>query len=155
MRSFLIICKSIHLGNTLKIANEMAKILECKILEPEKVRAEYLEEADIIGLGSGIYYGRHHISIFKLLEKYSFKGKRVFIFYTSAFRRIKFFNGCEEKLLNELKKRGAEIVGVFQCRGKSMYGPFKLLGGICKGRPNERDLARAREFAEKLRQRFS
>jgi len=155
MSSFLIICKSIHLGNTLKVANGMAKILECKVLEPEKVKAKDVEEAEVIGLGSGIYYGRHHNSIFKLLEKYSFKGKKVFVFYTSAFRKIKFFNDCEEKLLNELRRHGAEIIGVFECRGKSVYGPFKLLGGICKGRPNQRDLARAREFAEKLRKRFS
>ncbi|HDM23832.1 MAG TPA: flavodoxin [Candidatus Bathyarchaeota archaeon] len=150
MSSFLIICKSIHLGNTLKIANEMAKILECKVLEPEKVEAEDIEEAEVIGLGSGIYYGRHHTSIFKLLDKYSFKGKRVFVFYTSAFRKVKFLNGCEDKLLNKLRKHGAEIIGVFQCRGES-----RLLGGVCKGRPDERDLARAREFAEKLKKKFS
>mgnify|MGYP000465732212 CR=1 FL=1 len=151
----LIICKSIHLGNTLKVAYEMAVVLNCKVVEPEIVQVKEIKGAELVGLGSGIYYGKHHRSLFELLEKYSFKGKKVFIFYTSAFRRIKFLNGCEEKLLNELRRHGAEIIGVFECRGKSVYGPFKLLGGICKGRPNQRDLARAREFAEKLRKRFS
>jgi len=33
-----IICKSIHQGNTLKVAKRMAKVLNAKIIEPHEVK---------------------------------------------------------------------------------------------------------------------
>lgn len=40
--------------------------------------------------------------------------------------------------------------GAFACKGWNAYGSFKLIGGINKGRPNDKDLENAREFAKRL-----
>lgn len=38
------------------------------------------------------------------------------------------------------------MLGEFGCKGYDTFGPFKLVGGIAKGRPNERDLEKAQAF---------
>lgn len=36
--------------------------------------------------------------------------------------------------------------GTFTCRGFDTFGPFRLIGGIAKGHPNEKELEKARAF---------
>lgn len=43
-------------------------------------------------------------------------------------------------------KKGCPVLGEFGCKGYDTFGPFKLVGGIAKGRPNERDPEKARAF---------
>ena len=38
------------------------------------------------------------------------------------------------------------IVGRFSCKGFDTFGPFKLIGGVSKGHPDDKDLAEAVEF---------
>ena len=38
------------------------------------------------------------------------------------------------------------IVGRFSCKGFDTFGPFKLIGGVSKGHPDEKDIAAAIEF---------
>ena len=63
-----IVCVSIHHGNTLKIAEAMAEVLEAEILSPRQVITKRLSDYDLIGLGSGIYFGKHHRSLLELAE---------------------------------------------------------------------------------------
>ena len=50
-----------------------------------------------------------------------------------------------------LDRMGAAFqLGEFGCRGYDTFGPFKLMGGIARGRPNEADLAAARAFYRDL-----
>jgi hypothetical protein len=42
------------------------------------------------------------------------------------------------------------VVRDFACKGWDTWGPFKLVGGINKGRPKEKELDMAREFAKGL-----
>ena len=146
MAKVLLVCISIHHGNTLKVAEGMTEAVDAEILKPFDVDQDLIRRYDIIGFGSGIYYGRHHRSIFSLLDKIELKGKPVFIFYTSGAPKIPILNGCDEALKRKLRKKNAKIVGVFGCRGFSNPGPLKLVGGICKGRPSEEDLEKARKF---------
>ena len=56
---------------------------------------------------------------------------------------------CDETLreLAELaREKGCPVLGEFGCQGYDTFGPFKLVGGIAKGHPNERDLENARSF---------
>lgn len=41
-------------------------------------------------------------------------------------------------------------MGRFSCKGFDTFGPFKLIGGVAKGHPDDRDLAAAVEFYKKL-----
>lgn len=44
----------------------------------------------------------------------------------------------------------AQVLGVFSCPGFDTFGPFKLVGGIAKGRPNEGDIDDAVNFFKKI-----
>ena len=48
------------------------------------------------------------------------------------------------------REKSAVVAGEFGCRGFDTFGPFGKIGGIAKGRPNEKDLERARAFARKV-----
>lgn len=43
-----------------------------------------------------------------------------------------------------------KLVGRFSCKGFDTFGPFKLIGGVAKGHPDDRDLAAAVEFYRNL-----
>jgi len=42
-------------------------------------------------------------------------------------------------------------VGEFNCLGWDNVGPLKFIGGINKGRPNENDIKKAKEFAKMMK----
>lgn len=45
-----------------------------------------------------------------------------------------------------VKSKQGKIAGKFSCKGYDTFGPFKLVGGIAKGHPNDKDLADAVTF---------
>ena len=47
-------------------------------------------------------------------------------------------------------EKGCPVLGEFGCKGYDTFGPFRLVGGIAKGHPDERDLADARCFYRAL-----
>jgi flavodoxin len=144
----LIIYQSIHHGNTEKIAKKIAEVLGADLKKPNEVKPEDLANYDLIGFGSGIYYTRFHISILKFVDSLpEMSGKKAFIFYTHGARVEKFGKKFSEKLT----AKGFSLAGEFQCLGFDTFGPFKLIGGLCKGHPDEKDLIAAAVFAEKLK----
>lgn len=150
MKKILIIYKSIHQGNTKKIADIIAKETNAKIMQANEVKQKDIDKHDIIGLGSGIYAGHFHNSIKKLIEKINLNNKKVFVFATSGFRSVS-INNFAKRITKLLEKNNAEIVGEFYCRGYDNWGPFKILGGIRKGRPNKIEQELAKKFAQTLK----
>lgn len=143
---FLIVCKSIHHGNTMRVARAIAEVLEADLKEPEKV--EGISDYDTIGFGSGIYIGNFHKKIIELVEDLTGEGKNAFIFSTSGLPNIPLIHNFNGKMRNKLDESGFNVVDAFNCRGFSTDGPFKLNGGVHKGKPDENDLKDARKFAE-------
>jgi flavodoxin len=147
----LIICKSIHHENTLRVAEVMADELDAEILSPEKIDIEDITDYDLIGFGSGIYMGKHHRSLLNLVSNLDvISGKDVFVFYTSGFSRFPALPSFETALVERLEKTGAKVIDTFSCRGLETYGPFRIGGGKNKGHPDENDLDQARFFAKSL-----
>ena len=147
----LIIYKSIHHQNTLKIAQIMAEELNADISTPEDIDIESLDQYDLIGIGSGIYFAKHHRSILDLVKRLdNISGKKVFVFYTSGFTKFPTRPPFETKLTKQLVKKSANIVGTFSCRGLETYGPFRIGGGKNKGHPNDDDFEQARKFVRSL-----
>lgn len=145
----LIICKSIHHGNTMKIAERMASVLSADLVKPRELNPDRIKEYDIIGFGSGIYSSKHHQFLLDLADKFpNLKGKRVFVFSTSGVIRKRFHRSLSEKL----EEKGTVIVDEFFCLGFNTNSFLKYLGGMNKGRPNESDFKRAEEFAGKMKQ---
>jgi len=148
----LILYFSFHHKNTERIAKAMAEVLNADLVEITEASPEIVFDYDLIGFGSGIYAFSHHISLFDFLNKLSdVSGKKAFIFSTcGAPVGIKF----HRKLRRELVKKGFEIVGEFNCLGWITFGPFKLFGGVNKGRPNDSDIQKAKEFAQNLMEKI-
>lgn len=143
----LIIYISTEHKNTEKIAFEIGNKLKADIVDVEKVKIEEIDKYDVIGFGSGIFYGKFHKKLLKLIDGLpKLEDKKAFIFSTSGQGKVE-YNESLEKKLNE---HGFDVIGGFASKGFDTYGPFKLIGGIAKGRPNEEDLKAAGEFAAGL-----
>ena len=146
----LLILVSYHHKNTQKIADVLAKTLNAQIKTPQQTSPEDLQQYDLVGFGSGIYFGKHHKELRALVGKLSLAvNKKAFIFSTSGDTR----NGVKlhMDLKKELASKGYNIVGEFNCAGFDTFGLLKLFGGIKKGKPDAVDLKRAEDFAEKLK----
>ncbi|MGA3059395.1 MAG: flavodoxin family protein [Candidatus Bathyarchaeia archaeon] len=147
----LIICFSYHHKNTAKIALVFASKLNAEIKTPQEINPNNLSEYDIIGFGSGIYFGKHHKSLLELADKLlQVTDKKAFIFSTSGRtgNSVKF----HKKLKEKLQSKGFTIIGEFNCAGLDTYGLMKITGGINKERPNKDDIKQAEAFAQSLNQ---
>jgi flavodoxin len=145
----LIVLVSYHHNNTQKIAEVMAKVLSAEIKSPQQTSPEELQQYDLVGFGSGNYFGKHHKDLLKLADKLpQFVNKKAFIFSTSGDTRK--VPEAHLPLKEKLQSKGYKIEGEFNCAGFDTYGALKLVGGIKKGRPNAEDLKHAEEFALKL-----
>jgi flavodoxin len=145
----LIVCQSVHHGNTLKVAQAMAERLDAEVRKPSEVTARDLGGYDLVGFGSGIYNQKHHLSLLRMAETVEgSEGGKCFVFSTATTRRPE----PHESLKKILEAKGLRVVGEFVCPGFMDYSFTKLwFGGINKGRPNGADLNQAREFASRLR----
>jgi flavodoxin len=150
----LIIYISVHHGNTERVAQVMANILDADLLQVEQADASMLEQYDLIGFGSGIYFGKHHKSLLDFVNKLpTLRNKKAFIFSTSGLRKIPFIHNFDKPLKQRLQRKGFDIIGEFSCRGFDTYRATKLVGGINKSRPNAKDLRQAEDFAKGLKNR--
>jgi flavodoxin len=144
----LIVYTSVHHQNTENVAKVMAEELEADLVPTMKAQPGMLAGYDLVGFGSGIYFMKHHKTLLQFAETLpAVAEKRAFIFSTSGDGKKKHHAALKEKLVN----RGFSIMDEFSCKGWDTWGPLKLFGGINKGRPDEKDLALARAFAQELK----
>jgi flavodoxin len=148
MRSLIIYHAGQH-RNTEKIAKAMSEVLGADCKRTHEVLPSAILEYDLVGFGSGIYFGRHHAVLLSFVKELVPYNKDFFIFSTSGMGGVKF----HEHLKNKLSKKGYEFIGEFACKGFDTFGPFKLIGGLNKGRPNNLDLENAKKFASTLKNR--
>ena len=139
-----IVYTSVHHGNTEKLVKRIAEECRLDLIDAIKQMNVDLNDYDIIGFASGIYYSKFHKSILKFIEKNLADDKKVFLICTyggsANFKSI-------EQILN---KKHASVVGKFGCKGYDTFGPFKLVGGIAKGHPDEEDMKNAVDFVKRL-----
>lgn len=147
-----VVYASIYYRNTEKVARAIAEVLKADLYKAWEVDPNTLLRYDLIGFGSGIYFGKHHKSLFKLVDRFPrVEGKKAFVFSTSGIRKILIVHDFHRPLTKRLYKKGFIVVGEFSCRGFVDYALFKLIGGINKSLPSEEDLENARKFALKLK----
>jgi flavodoxin len=144
----LIICVSFHHGNTRRIAEAMAEEMGATILTPDEVRPNQLDNYDLIGWGSGIYFGTHAESLQRFATTLPRQPRQTFIFSTAGLPFLR--SWFHSSLRTTLQSRGCTVVGEFSCRGWDTVGPLAWFGGIDRNHPNEKDLQRARAFASSL-----
>lgn len=144
----LIVVYSFHHNNTEKIAEVIAEVLDGEIKAPQEVNPEEIQEYDLVGFGSGIYSESLHKKILDLAEKLpQVTNNNAFIFSTSGIAEKK----NNHKTIREiLQSKGYQIVDEFNCRGFNTNSFLRHFRGMNKGRPNEKDLKNAEEFAQNL-----
>ncbi len=151
----LIVCVSKSHGNTRRVADRMAEVLGAEVVEPESADPEKFREYDLVGFGSGIYYMAFDARLRDLIRRLpQVDGVRAFIFFTSGARTLPLVN-YTTPTRKALSARGFEVLDSFSCRGFDTVGPFGLIGGINRGRPDDRDLDRAAAFAQHLHKRIA
>lgn len=144
----LIVYLSMHHGNTRRVAEAMAGELDATLQEPGETAVDDVAAADLVGFGSGIYFWRHHRALLHFADMMpSMPGKRVFLFSTSGIGPGWLWH---RSLRRRLHQKGFAIVDEYACRGRDTYGLLKLVGGINNGRPNQKDIEKARRFANRL-----
>lgn len=142
-----IVCAKKYKGNTFKLAQAIAQALDAQVFEPKDAPVTAVLESDLVGFGSGIFFGKHDSSLLEFVDKLPNTQKSAFIFSTRG--RTKFFqNFYHRTLRNKLVEKGFKVVGEFSCRGfTDYYRLFRLFGGVNKGHPNAKDLDAARDWA--------
>lgn len=138
----LIIVKSKHNDNTLKIAEAMSEAAPVTLTDLENADKYNLGEYDIVGFGSGIYFGKHDKDLMKFAEKADFKAY-TFVFSTSGSNSFAKNNGALVKLL---EGRNKTVLGSFGCLGLDKFFIFGLFGGINKIHPDTDDYDAAQQF---------
>lgn len=64
----LVLYKSLCHGNTQKVAAVIAETLKAEIKTLEDTDRERIPEYEMIGFGSGIFYQKHHKTLFDFVE---------------------------------------------------------------------------------------
>ena len=127
-----------HHGNTRQVLEAMAREGDVELIDVTTRQTVRLERYDCIGFASGIYAFAFHPAVAEFARQYLPQGKPVFFVDT--------YGGFREK--------GCPVLGEFHCKGYDTFGPFRLVGGIAKGRPNIRDLENARRFFREVQAGF-
>jgi len=118
----LIIYVSIHHQNTAKIAQVLAEVLQADLKNPAEIELDSFRDYDLVGFGSGIYFGKHHRRIYELIESLpEQEGKKAFIFSTSGMVKIFNVHDFDLALRKTLESRGFQVIGEFNCRGWDSY----------------------------------
>lgn len=143
----LIIVKSKHNDNTLKIAEAMAENTPAIVCDLEHAQYFKLSDYDIVGFGSGIYFGKHDKELFKFIKKLCDKKKYCFVFSTSGSKKFEKNNSALIKLLESKNK---VVLGSFGCQALDKFFIFGLFGGLNKGKPDLDDFDAAQTFIENV-----
>lgn len=135
-----------HHNNTKKLVDAIAKKADYVKLCSDTVTNINLAEYDLIGFASGIYYQKFHKNILKFAQENLPEGKKVFLLYTCGTKKDSYTKAIEQIA----KDKKCQVLGRYGCLGYDTYGPFKLVGGIAKNKPDDDDINAAVNFFEKI-----
>lgn len=147
----LAVVESPHQGNTLKVANAMAEAAPMTITSISSLPEYNLHDYDIVGFGSGIYFGKHSKELMELVSKFCDKKAYTFVFSTSGSGT---FEKNNKPLVDLLESKNKVVLGTFGCKAFDKFGPFKLVGGINKGHPDAKDLENAKNFIKEIIEKY-
>ena len=142
-----IIYYSKHHGNTKKLVDAIAETdSSVTLIDVTKNLDTDLSVFDRIGFASGIYFSSFAKPIISFAEKHLPEKKEVFYIYTHGAPVGGFLKGIRAVA----EKKQCRELGKYHCFGFDTFGPFKAVGGISKGHPDENDIAAAIRFYQNL-----
>ncbi len=131
---------------TKKLLDAIAAENEITLIDVTNNPLTDLSEYDVIGFASGIYYSKFQKTLLKYAEEDLPLNKKVFFIYTYGAEK----KGYTDAITESVRKHKAQILGEFGCFGFNTFGPFKLIGGIAKGHPNQTDFDNVLKFYNKI-----
>ncbi|WP_274911262.1 flavodoxin family protein [Streptomyces sp. WZ-12] len=147
----IIVCTSVSHGNTKRVADVMGQILQAPVVDPDEVDVAELATYDLVGFGSGIFSMQFHPRLRQFVQTLPTAARgKAFVFATSGLPELP-FRPFTRPLVRLLEQKGFEVSSSFSCRAYDTWLPFKIVGGINKGRPNTVDLEAAQAYAQGLR----
>ena len=142
----VIIYYSKHHGNTKKLIDAIAAKHEVNLIDVTTNPDADVTGYDRIGLASGVYGSNLAKEIVAFAEAKLPEGKDVFYIYTSSVSKDR----ALRQIRRIAKEKGCCELGAYHSKGYDTFGPFKLVGGVSKGHPNEEEIRGAVEFYEGL-----
>lgn len=137
----IILYESLHHGNTKKLVDAIAAEYPVEICDARTFKGD-LSRYDLIGLASGIAFGKYYNEIYSLaIDKMPFE-KDVFFLFTAGNP----VGDPTKDIRTVALQRGNRIHGAYCCRGFDTFGPLKLIKGINKGCPTEEDIRGAVDY---------
>lgn len=141
-----IVYYSKHHGNTKKVIDAINKDGDITLIDTTKTQTADLSKYDAIGFASGIYYSKFHKSVLKFAENNLPKNKKVFFVYTYGAKK----DGYTKAINENAATKSAYVLGEYGCLGFNTFGPFKLIGGMAKGHPDDKELGAAQDFFKNI-----
>jgi flavodoxin len=139
MKAAVVYCSKT--GNTKKVAEAIAKTLGTKAKSVEE--KGNLHDCDLICVGTGVHAFRPERGMTNFIKNLTgVEGKKGAVFGTYSS-----FSGFLGTLESMLKSKGVEVIDKWGCKGEFVK--------TNRGRPNEDDLEKARDFAKALKERLS
>ena len=135
-----------HHGNTKKLLDAIKKEGDIKLIDVVECKVEDLSAYDIIGFASGIYFGRFSEAVREFARKNLPGNKPVFLISTYGIKSKNYAKAMAEII----REKSCRLLGTYGCRGFDTFGPLKLIGGIAKGHPDEKDVNGAIEFFREI-----
>lgn len=141
-----IIYYSKHHENTKKLLDAIKQNNNVTLIDAATTKTAELSDYDLIGFASGIYYSKFQKSVLEFAENNLPENKKVFFIYTCGAKK----DGYTKSIKEIANKKHSEILGEFGTLGFDTFGPFKLIGGIAKGHPDNTDCNNAVKFFENI-----
>lgn len=142
-----IIYVSTHHGNTKKLVDAIATLGDVDVIDAVAQKNVDLSGYDVLGFAAGVAYGKYYPQMLEFIENNLPDRKKVFFIHTAGSPREN-HNAAAKAIAD---KRQCECLGTYFCKGYDTYGPFKLIGGINKGRPNQADIQGVIEFWNRIK----
>ncbi|MHC1693775.1 MAG: flavodoxin domain-containing protein [Eubacteriales bacterium] len=147
MKKTLIFCYSVHHGNTKTLVDVLADRYDVDVVTLPSDIIPDLKDYELIGFASGIYMSGFGRPIMELVEKLQgLDDKKCFTLYSSGANN----DNLDKSIHAVLKRKNANLIGHFNCRGFDTFGPLKLIGGLNKGHPDASDIEAVCSFFENI-----
>ena len=140
-----IVYTSVHHKNTEKLVKAIAaKYPDVDLIDAATTVLKSLSAYDMVGFASGIFYGKLHKTLLNFISDNLPAHKKTFVIYTCGKDSPSYLKQIEDLIT----AKDAVLTAHYTCPGYDTFGPFKLVGGLNKNRPNAEDISKAIEFFE-------
>jgi len=134
-----------HHGNTKKLLDAIKELGDVRLINVVECKEADLSDYDLIGFASGIYFSKFSKKVTDFARNNLPNNKRVFLINTYGIK-----GNYTREMKQIIADKSCQLLGTYGCRGFDTFGLLKLIGGIAKGHPNEKDVKGAVEFFRRI-----